>query len=60
VDKLEKGQGILTIVFKENITFGRGPRELGQSWYTQKRCTVFGMARLKKEADGSISKWHFT
>jgi hypothetical protein len=32
VDKLKEGQGILTIDFKENITLGRGPRELEQSW----------------------------
>jgi hypothetical protein len=34
VDELKEGQGILTIDFKENITLGRGPRELGQNWYT--------------------------
>jgi hypothetical protein len=41
VDELQKGQGILTIDFKENITLDRGPWELGQSWYTQERRTVF-------------------
>jgi hypothetical protein len=60
VDDLKPGQGILTIDFKENITLGRGPRELGQSWYTWERRTIFGIAFLKKEADGGISKWHFT
>jgi hypothetical protein len=60
VDELKEGQGILTIDFKENITLGRGPRELGQSWYTRERRTIFGMALLKREADGGISKWHFT
>jgi hypothetical protein len=60
VDELEEGQGVLTINFKENITFGRGPRELGQSWYTWEKRIVFRMALLKKEVDGSISKWHFT
>jgi hypothetical protein len=60
VDELQEGQGILTIDFKENITLGRGPRELGQSWYTRERRTVFGMALLRREADGRISKWHFT
>jgi hypothetical protein len=60
VDELKEGQGILTIAFKENITLGRGPRELGQSWYTRERRTIFGMALLKREADGGISKWHFT
>jgi hypothetical protein len=48
VDELEEGQGILTIDFKENISLGRGPRELGQSWYTWERCTVFGMAIEKR------------
>jgi hypothetical protein len=31
IDNLKEGQGILTIDFKENITLGRGPRELQQS-----------------------------
>jgi hypothetical protein len=31
VDDLKPGQGIFTIDFKEIITLGRGPRELGQS-----------------------------
>jgi hypothetical protein len=59
LDNLTEGQGILTIDFEENITLERGPRELGQSWYTWERRTVFGMALLKREADGEISKWHF-
>ena len=59
LDELRVGQGILTIDFKENITLGRGPRELGQSWYTRERRTIFGMAFFKREADGRISKWHF-
>jgi hypothetical protein len=54
VDGLKPGQGILIIDFKENITLGRGPRELGQSWYTRERRTIFGMAFLKREADGGI------
>jgi hypothetical protein len=58
MDNLNEGQGILTIDFKENITLGRGPRELGQSWYTRGRRTIFGMALFKREADGGISKWH--
>jgi hypothetical protein len=59
MDDLQEGQGILTIDFKENITLGRGPRELGQSWYTRERRTIFGMALFKREVDGRISKWHF-
>jgi hypothetical protein len=56
---LPLGAAMLTMDFKENITLGSGPRELGQSWYTRERRTIFGMALNKKEADGSISKWHF-
>jgi hypothetical protein len=37
VDELKEGQGILTIDFKVNISLGRGPRELGQSWYTKRK-----------------------
>jgi hypothetical protein len=59
LDQLKVGQAILTIDFKENITLGRGPRELGQSWYSWERRTIFGMALLKWEMDGRISKWHF-
>jgi hypothetical protein len=59
MDNLKEGQGILTIDFKENITLGRGRRELGQSWYTWERRPIFGMALFKQEADGGISKWHF-
>jgi hypothetical protein len=49
----------LTIDFKENITLGRGPRELGQSWYIRERRTIFGIALFKQEADEGIPKWHF-
>jgi hypothetical protein len=59
LDNLKTGQGILTIDFKENITLGRGLRELGQSWYPQERRIIFGMMLFKREADGSLSKWHF-
>jgi hypothetical protein len=31
LENLKVGEGILTMDFKENITLGRGPRELGQS-----------------------------
>jgi hypothetical protein len=41
VDDLKEGHGILTIDFKENITLD-GPKELGQSWYTWERRTIFG------------------
>lgn len=56
---LKVGEAMLTIDFKENITLGSGPRELGQSWYQRERRTIFGMALLKRESDGSISKWHW-
>jgi hypothetical protein len=59
LDDLKTRQSILTIDFKENITLGRGPRELGQSWYSRERRTTFGMMLFKREADGSLSKWHF-
>eukprot|EP01127_Copromyxa_protea_P014580 TRINITY_DN409_c0_g1_i1.p1 TRINITY_DN409_c0_g1~~TRINITY_DN409_c0_g1_i1.p1 ORF type:complete len:467 (-),score=82.65 TRINITY_DN409_c0_g1_i1:223-1623(-) len=59
LDNLKIGQGVLTMDFKENITLGKGPRELGQSWYTRERRTVFGLQLHKREVDGSISKWHF-
>jgi hypothetical protein len=59
LENLKVGEGILTMDFEENITLGRGPRELGQSWYTWERRTIFGMVLFRREEDGSISKWHF-
>jgi hypothetical protein len=59
LENLKVGEDILTMDFKENITLGRGPRELGQSWYTRERRTIFGMVLFRREEDGSISKWHF-
>jgi hypothetical protein len=52
LENLKVGEGILTIDFKENITLGRGPRELG--W---ERRTIFGMVLFRREEDDSISEW---
>jgi hypothetical protein len=55
LENLKVGEGILTMDFKENITLGRGSRELGQSWYKWERRTIFGMVLFRREEDGSIS-----
>jgi hypothetical protein len=41
---LTPGSAVLVMDFKENITLGGGPRELGNSWYTRERRTIFGLA----------------
>ena len=52
------GMAVLTMDFKQNITIGGGPRELGQSWYSKERRTVFGLC-LYVCNGGELTKWHF-
>ena len=52
------GMAVLTMDFKQNITIGGGPRELGQSWYARERRTIFGLC-LYICNGGELSKWHF-
>jgi hypothetical protein len=59
IQQLNNDNAILMIDFKENITIGCGPRELGQSWYSRERRSVFGIALLRRNPDGNLSKWHF-
>jgi hypothetical protein len=63
IDQLSPGLAILMMDFKENITIGSGPRELGQSWYSRERRTVFGLTLLQKRRRwGSYQKtlqYHF-
>ena len=57
-NELKQGEAILVIDFKENITLGKGPRELGQSWYKRERRTIFGMVLYLRLLNGEISKHH--
>jgi hypothetical protein len=56
LSSLKAGEALLTIDFKENVTLGCGPRELGQSWYKRERRTIFGMILYRREASGTIIK----
>jgi hypothetical protein len=59
VNNLQPKTGILIFDFKENVTLGVGPRELGQSWYTKERRTIFGLVLLVKDPEGGVLRWHF-
>jgi hypothetical protein len=59
IKELAIGKGLLIMDFKQNVTLGGGPRELGQSWYQRERRTIFGMALYLRDAGGNLSKWHF-
>ena len=58
ISNLTTTSAVLVIDFKQNISLGDGPRELGQSWYIRERRTIFGMALYRKVA-GEIQRYHF-
>lgn len=53
------GTALLMYDFKENVSLGVGPRELGQSWYSKERRTIFGLVVLTKTPEGQVHKLHF-
>jgi hypothetical protein len=59
LSELEKGQALLTIDFKENVSLGGGPRELGQSWYKRERRTIFGLVLNIRDDNGILNKYHY-
>jgi len=59
LNEIQHQKAVLVMDFKENISLGGGPRELGQSWYSRERRTVFGMVLYTKDAQGNPIKHHF-
>jgi hypothetical protein len=58
LQQLQDGDAVLVMDFKENVSLGKGPRELGNSWYTKERRTVFGVVVHVRQA-GEVVKYHF-
>jgi len=61
IDDLTPGgnDAVLVMDFKENMSIGVGPREIGQSWFSKEKRSVLGFVLFQKDHEGILTKRFF-